>query len=210
MGETSVALPSRAALGAATVEVLHRGNARNPDVLLVATGGQRVVVKDFAPRGPFVRHFLAPLIHRQEIRAYHVLAGCEAVPRFLGRVDRLAFAVEYRPGPRMSRRLQGQVPRGFCDELEGAVRAMHRRGVVHLDLRHRSNVLVGGDGRPVLIDFASAICLRPGSWLARWLLPPLAALDLSAVGKWRVRLEPQSGPADAGASAGGRGESRPT
>jgi serine/threonine protein kinase len=78
---------------------------------------------------------------------------------------------------------------------------MHRRGVAHLDLRHRSNVLVGEDGDPILIDFGSALTFRPGGLLARWLLPLLGRLDLAAVEKWRSRLSPPSsgpGPARAG------------
>jgi hypothetical protein len=204
----AVDLPTRAGLAEATVEVLHRGNVRNPDVLLVEAPVGRVVVKDFAPRGAFVRRVLGPLIHGREIRAYRALAGSEAVPRFLGRIDRLAFAVEYRPGRRMSRKLAGQVPPAFLEDLERVIRAMHERGVVHLDLRHRSNVMVDASGRPVLIDFASAICFRPGGLGARILLPWLAAVDLGALRKWRQRLVDHS-VGGATSSAGGRGASRP-
>ena len=74
------------------------------------------------------------------------------------------------------------------EALEKAVRSMHERGVAHLDLRHRSNVLVSEDGAPILIDFASAICFKPGGAAARWILPFLASVDLRAVEKWRDRL----------------------
>lgn len=181
-------LPGRAALAGA--ELLHRGHRRNPDVLLVRRGDAAWVVKDFAPRGPWVRRWLGPRIHRREVRALETLAGHPAVPRFLGHVDALAFAVEYRPGRRMSRKLRGRVPEEFCDRLEAAVAEMHRRGVAHLDLRHRSNVMVDEAGQPVLIDFGSAFCFRPGSLAARWLLPLLARLDRRAVRKWRDRLDP--------------------
>ena len=76
----------------------------------------------------------------------------------------------------------------FVASLERAVRMMHARGVAHLDLRHRSNVLVGEDGEPILIDFASALCFHPGGVAARWLLPLFARYDLRAVEKWRQRL----------------------
>jgi hypothetical protein len=106
----------------------------------------------------------------------------------------------------MGRSLAGEVPPGFVDDLAGAIDGMHARGVAHLDLRHRSNVLADAAGRPVLIDFGSAVCLRPGGLVARLLLPLLAWIDRRALEKWRVRLE----PAAAGASGGGRGASRPT
>jgi serine/threonine protein kinase len=198
----------RADLPSRTRAVLHRGRARNPDVLLVETDDGLAVVKDFAPRGAFVRRWLAPWLNRREIRAYEALAGHPAVPRYLGRIDTLAFAVEYRPGRRMSRRLAGTMPAGFIDRLATAVAAMHARGVVHLDLRHRSNVLVDERGDPVLIDFASALVLAPASALAR----RLARLDWNAVEKWRQRVEPTpTGVGSASASASDRrGASRPT
>lgn len=199
----------RADLAARTLRVLHHGRARNPDVLLVATPDGPVVVKDFAPRGPFVRALLGPWLQRREMRAYRALAGHPAVPRLLGPIDALAFAVEYRPGRRMSRRLAGTLAPGFVARLSDAVRAMHERGVVHLDLRHRSNVLVDEGGDPVLIDFASALVLRPGSRLVRW----LARFDWSAVEKWRQRVEVEGDAgaiAAASASSGDRrGASRP-
>lgn len=184
----------RAELPRKTVALLHRGNRRNPDVLLVESAGRRFVVKDFAARGPLVRAFLGRWIAAREARAWRMLSGHPAVPRFLGRIDALAFAVEYRPGRRMSRRLAGRVPADFPERLEAALAEMHRRGVAHLDLRHRSNVLVDADGLPVLIDFGSALRFRPGGLAARWLLPLLARLDLSAARKWRVRLAPPAGP----------------
>ncbi|MDX1650782.1 MAG: hypothetical protein R3263_13095, partial [Myxococcota bacterium] len=167
-------MPSRADLAGA--ELLNRGNRRNPDVLLVRRGRDAWVVKDFAPRGALVRRWLAPLIHGREVRALRRLAGHPAVPRFRGWVDGLAFAVEYRPGRRMSRKLRGRVPPDFVDRLREAVAEMHRRGVAHLDLRHRSNVMVDEAGRPVLIDFGSAVTFRPGGWGARRVLPWLARL----------------------------------
>jgi hypothetical protein len=203
---------TRANLAERTLRVLHRGRARNPDVFLVRGDAGPLVVKDFAPRGPLVRALVGPWIQRRELHAYRALAGHPAVPRLLGELDALAFAVEYRPGERMSRRLRGRVPPEFVSALVGAVAEMHRRGVVHLDLRHRSNVLVAEDGEPVLIDFASAVCLRPGGLVARLLLPWLARFDQRALAKWRARLLPQpaTGEGAAGASGSGRGASRPT
>jgi hypothetical protein len=182
---------TRAELAGRVVSVLHRGNRRNPDVLLVETAAGRFVVKDFSPRGAWVRATLGRWITAREARAYRALEGHPAVPRYAGAIDALAFAIEYRPGRRLSRRLAGRVPPEFVDRVEEAVRDMHRRGVVHLDLRHRSNVLADDAGQPVLIDFGSALYLRPGGCPARLLLPWLARIDLAAMHKWRVRLDPR-------------------
>jgi predicted Ser/Thr protein kinase len=189
-GPDTPAVPPRADLPRLTVAVLNRGRIGNPDVLLVERDGRRVVVKDFAPRPPWVRATWGRWITAREARAWRALSGHPAVPRFLGAIDALAFAVEYRPGRRMSRQLKGAVPEDFVDRLAEAVDEMHRRGVAHLDLRHRSNVLADDAGRPVLIDFGSAVTFRPGSLACRWLLPLLARLDRAALGKWRERISP--------------------
>lgn len=181
-------LPSREELPDCVVDVLHQGKSRNPDVFLVELDGQRFVVKDFAPRGGFVRHILGPWLINREIRAYEALDRHPSVPHYLGKLDRMAFALEYRPGERMSRSLKGRVRSDFISMLQESIANMHRLGVVHLDLRHRSNVLVGEDGRPVLIDFASAICGKPSSFFGRVVLSNLARIDRWAFDKWRVRL----------------------
>jgi RIO-like serine/threonine protein kinase len=170
--------------------VLHRGGWGNPDVLLARVDGVRVVVKDFAPRSVWVRTAFGRWLNAREQRALRRLAELETVPALLGALDAHAFVLAYRPGRMLSRSLAGTLRPGFVGELERAVSEMHSRGVVHLDLRHRGNALVGADGRPVLLDFASAICFRPGGPGARWLLPLLACIDRRAVEKWRVRLEP--------------------
>jgi tRNA A-37 threonylcarbamoyl transferase component Bud32 len=182
------AVPPRAALEEHVVARLQHGRWRAPDVLLVEGPAGPVVVKDFAPRSPWLRQTLGRLLVWRELRAYRALQGHPAVPRLLGPLDAFAFAIEYRPGERMTREITGRVSAQFATALEDAVRSMHDRGVAHLDLRHRSNVLVGEDGEPVLIDFASAICFRPGGLAARWLLPLFAHYDLRAVEKWRRRL----------------------
>ncbi|MHA7836278.1 MAG: protein kinase family protein [bacterium] len=173
-----------------TQRVLNRGRWGNPDVLLVDAPQGPVVLKDFAPRRSLVRRFWGPWLLTREELAYRRLAGMAAVPRLIGRLDAQALVLEYRPGILLSRSLRGVLPETFLVELEESIREMHRRGVVHLDLRHRSNVLACAEGHPVLLDFASALRLDPERWPARWLLRLLASVDRRALEKWRVRLQP--------------------
>ena len=103
----------------------------------------------------------------------------------------LGFYLEYRPGKALSRSLRGKLPAAFLPELRAAIEQMHARGIVHLDLRHRGNVLAGSDGHPVLLDLGSAVCFRPGSLAARWIMPHLARVDLLALEKWEQKLGPE-------------------
>ena len=175
-------------LAAQTRAVLNHGGWGNPDVLLVESSLGSVVVKDFAPRTRYVRRWLGPWLLRREARAYRRLEGLEAVPRLLGQLDAAALVLEYRPGVLLSRSLAGRLPETFLAELQGAIAEMHRRGVVHLDLRHRSNILAGHDGRPVLLDFASALRFDQETWWGRACVVLLGWVDRRALRKWQVRL----------------------
>jgi hypothetical protein len=175
-------------LAGRTAETLSRGGWGNPDVRLVRVEDEWVVVKDFSPRPAWVRWTFGRWLTSRELRAYRALRGVPAVPRLLGRVDGLAFATEYRPGEPLGRGLAGRLPPDFLDALRDAVAQMHERGVVHFDLRHRSNVLAGEDGRPVLLDFASAVCVGRGGRWRRWIVRWLGAVDRRALRKWEQRL----------------------
>jgi len=179
---------SRGNLARCTRRTLSRGRWGNPDVLLVEVAGHEVVVKDFAARSGWLRASFARWITAREVRAYRRLAGLPLVPRFIGSLDGLAFVLEYRPGRILTRSLAGSLPRGFVSELEAGIEAMHARGVAHLDLRHRSNILADAEGHPVLLDFASAVCLQPAGRISGALLRQLARFDLLALEKWRLRL----------------------
>jgi serine/threonine protein kinase len=69
---------------------------------------------------------------------------------------------------------------------------MHRKGVYHLDMRKRDNVLVAPDGKVHLLDFGSAVLLRPDGLARRWLGPLLAIFDRYAVLKWKSWLHPSA------------------
>jgi len=178
----------RANLEERTLSVLNEGGWGNPDVILVEAEGGPVVVKDFAPRARWVQRWLGPWLLRREALAYRCLEGVDAVPRLIGSLDSAALVFEYRPGILLSRSLAGQLPAAFLPELSAAISEMHRRGVVHLDLRHRSNILADRHGRPVVLDFASALRFDCDTWWGRRSVALLGRLDRRALRKWQVRL----------------------
>jgi RIO-like serine/threonine protein kinase len=156
--------------------------------VLELTAGGRAVVKDFRPcpwpwRATYGRHVLA-----REVAAYERLDGVPGIPRFLGRVDADAFALEWVPGRDLGKCPKGSLRAETFERLRATVEEMHRRGVVHLDLRQRRNVLVDDAGVPRVIDFSSAMVLRPGGWRVR----RLAAVDVSGVLKYKRRFLPDS------------------
>jgi len=188
-GQTAVAGITRGRLRECTILVLKRGKWCDPDVLLVRGECGVVVVKDFSPRSRWVRAALGPRAISREVRALRSLADCRAVPNLLGQLDGLAFVVEHRGGPRLSRRRPWTFSTEFVENLRAAIREMHAHGVVHLDLSHRDNVRADMQGGAVLVDFASAFVFDPAGIAHRWLLPLLARFDERALRKWQRWIE---------------------
>jgi predicted Ser/Thr protein kinase len=76
------------------------------------------------------------------------------VCRLFQSLDRHALLMDYVDGAPLRDNAPGQE---FYTRLEDLIRRMHAAGVAHCDLRTGSNILVGKDGRPYIIDFASCV-----------------------------------------------------
>jgi len=159
-------------------------------VLVVAVPGGSVIVKDFAGRGRWVRR-LGRLQIRREVAAYRWLLGVPGIPAFVGRVDPLALAIERIDGERLAfaALLPEDGPRHVA-ELRTILDAIHARGVVHNDLRGRENVLLRRDGGLAVVDFASALRLRPGGIAHRLFFRRLVLADEAAFLKWKGLIAP--------------------
>ena len=150
-----------------------------------------MVVKDVRGCAALFRFTLGRWGLRRELGFSRKLEGFPRVPRCLGRLDADAILFERVAAEPLHRGIAERAGPGFFAALEAWIGELHRRGIVHLDLRQKRNILVGDDGKPWIVDFASAIDLG-GSWLSRRLLLPLLAwVDRSAVLKFRVRYLPQ-------------------
>jgi predicted Ser/Thr protein kinase len=147
-----------------------------------------MLVKDYRPCPLPWRLTYGRAMVARESSIYQTLDGLPGFPRFFGVLDPLAFAVERIEGRDLSAYRRGQVSAAFLDRLDAVVRSMHGRGVVHLDLRQRRNVLVGPGEAPFVIDFASALRLPRGSEPLRL----LSLLDLSGVAKLRRKHAPET------------------
>jgi pimeloyl-ACP methyl ester carboxylesterase len=142
-----------------------------------------VVVKDYSRRGPIVRALIAPLLVRHELAMLERVAGLPGTPAPLGRIDRLALAMEYIDGAALrGRRYRGALPPEFFAALEQLLDGLAARGVAYLDLRSPSNILVTRDGTPALVDLASALPLRAPEFARR-------AFERRALRKLRARFE---------------------
>ncbi len=177
---------ARADLARFPIRTLHPGSATKARVSVVELPTGPVLVKDVAGMHPWIRSGYGRVVLRRELRALAALAGVPGVPRLLGQVDADALVMEFIVADTMSRRLPRARLLSACAALGERVAGLHARGVVHLDLRQKRNVLVTAAGDVVLVDFQSALVLGTRGWRGG-LLRLLARLDRTAVLKYRER-----------------------
>ena len=127
------------------------------------------------------------------------LAGIDGVPPSLGPVRaggrplRNAVARQFVPGHAL--RPDERVDAEFFPRFDRLLTEVHRRGVAHVDLHKRENILVDEAGRPHLIDFQISFALPTRSRLAaralRGVLGVLQRCDDYHLLKHRLKHAPE-------------------
>lgn len=167
---------------------LTRGRFGKPDLHRVFVKGRAYVVKDVKKRNFFFRWTLGLWLIEKEWKIYQRLKGVEGIPQPIERIDRFAFAMEYIPGRAINR--HESLSTSFFSELERVLRAIHAKGVVHLDLRHKGNILITEEGKPCLIDFNSSVSFNERGVLRRFLFPLFRWIDYGGLLKLKERASP--------------------
>jgi hypothetical protein len=170
---------------------LCRGGAWKADLSLVRNGVARAVLKDFSSKAPLVRLIGRAQVAR-EARVYEALSGLKGVPELLARPSPESLLIGYVKGRRLSKERGAPDASKLADSLSHLVDQFHGRGVAHVDLRGRDNILVDEARRVWVLDFGASWRCAPGSWLRRWLFSLGCRVDRVALLKWRLLLAPES------------------
>lgn len=121
--------------------------------------GRDYLIKVPHGRGPlrwFHRHML-----RHEYRAYLQLGDFAGSPACHGLIDGQYLVLEYVQG-RTIRNKRPLDEDEFHDRLFDYIREMHARGVAHMDLKRKDNLLVKTDESPCILDFGAAVIKKKG------------------------------------------------
>ncbi len=168
-------------------QLLSRGSSLKPAVWRRQQNGEDVIVKNLDDVPGWSR-WLARWLMNRERRVLHKLADVEGVPQIVHE-DADGFAMALVAGEPLRGEAFEPDPRGLANCLRSRIEAIHQRGVFHLDLRQRQNVLIAGPAEANLVDFGAA--LAPGK-LGRALWGRLLAwVDHQAVLKYLARHAPQ-------------------
>jgi serine/threonine protein kinase len=167
-----------------------KGRFGKPDLNQITLEGQTFMVKDVRERNFFLRWTLGLWLIDKEWKIYCRLKGTKNIPQPFERIDRFAFAMEFISGRSL---LRGEpLPSSFFSDLEQVLKEVHARGVVHLDLRHKGNILLSEGGKPFLIDFNSSFAFKEKGFLRRYLFPLFRWIDYGGLLKLKQRVSPSS------------------
>ena len=156
-----------------------------PDVSLMHLDGRLLVEKTYRNKAWPVRIVGIPLVS-WEAFIYSRLKGISGIPVLSGRPDKCTLVTSYMGGENL-RSTTRKPDAAYFEQLSRIIEQMHRRGVVHLDLRNRRNYGIDNSGLPYLVDFASCAYIP---WPGR-LRNILASIDWMGFLKIKGRLSPE-------------------
>jgi len=128
-------------------------------VLLFEGDGLKLVIKSAMGRGPVRRARQATL--EREYAAYQRLKGVEGVPACYGLLSRRYLLMEFIDGTAYREATWQDRDTWFAELLE-VIRAFHARGVSRGDLKSKTNMIVGVDQKPYIIDFGTTFIHKDG------------------------------------------------
>ncbi len=163
-------------------------------VKLIERDGRRAILKDVNDRPAVFRFILGRRLIRREFRIYERLEGIEGVPDAYRRLDGDGFLIEYIDGTALTRRKLEyglEVDESYYRRCAELLEVIHARGIVHFDLRNGKNFVLGKDGRPHIVDFASAVYIPRWVPGRRRLVRLLGAFDRAGLLKAKQKLTPE-------------------
>ncbi len=171
------------------IRPIHEGKGFQSSVYLVDWNGEQVAIKDFARAPKWFRRLVVPLLVARECRALKHLKGTPGIPRFVGKIDRVAFALQFIEGTPISTFAKGELAPEVFPRIAQVVEGMHARGVAHGDLKRRSNMLLAPDGSVWIIDFAAAVVARGP--VSRRLMQAVAEVDDKSLPRLKKFVAPE-------------------
>lgn len=139
-------------------KILRLPSKTRPAVYLFEGGRLPYIVKDYRAGDSAVRSILGRILVLREKKAYERLGSIEGIPTFICAPDAFSICTGFIQGRTVEAVLNnGGPPLTFYRDLRDLTDALHRRGIVHCDLKRASNILLTPQGRPCIVDFAAAV-----------------------------------------------------
>ena len=171
-------------------QMVRAGRRARPEVKTVSVGSSEVLIKDYRSGKSLFGRLLGRFLVFREKTAYQRLRDLPGIPRYYGTLDPYALILQYVPAEGVLDVDRQQVLADFFRLLSELVENLHSRGVAHGDLHKLDNILIDRSGRPVIVDFTSAI-MTGSNPLVALLFPILCDDDWRGVYKLKDKVAPE-------------------
>lgn len=173
--------------------ILRKPSSTSPIIWRLKKGGVKAIVKDFRYNGFIYRNTAGRFLVWREEKAYRKLKGLTGVPRLYKSLGGLALVIEEIQGTDIeTMAVVSTLDDSFYNDLKDLINRIHERGLVHCDLKRAPNIMRGLDGKPYIVDWASAISDREFRFFPLNLIyKRFIRDDLNAVTKIRLKYEPE-------------------
>lgn len=171
-----------------TIDIIKQPTRFTPDVRVIKYQGQQAILKDYSSCLSFTRIVWGKTLISNEALILKHLQGVKGIPRLIARTES-GLITEYIAGQPLGK-LKGRLQYEIIPKIESLISAIHRRGVVHLDLAQKQNILVAPDMTPYLIDFANAFYFRKRAFGFRQVFDYLCLVDRGSLLKFKNRYFP--------------------
>jgi RIO-like serine/threonine protein kinase len=174
------------------MKIIQKGKWGNSDVYIHEHDSKKYVVKTFAHHPVLIRNTIGRLLIAREYKALKRLAPCIGTCDDAIRLGKYTLSYKYVKGQNLSSfsRRNHSIGKDFFPNFERAVKEMHSYGIVHLDIRTGSNIIISEDKKPIIIDFQSYLTLDfiPGQYLKNL----FKSVDISGVYKYWMKMRPDT------------------
>ena len=163
--------------------------AMKPDILIAENAGEFIVAKDFRNKIWLARTLWGPINVMYEKFILQKLSGISGIPMFVGLEDYNCMLISHIDGDIIKKSYQRLAP-DYFEKLLTIAEKIHNRGILHLDIGHKSNIMVKSNGDPAIIDFNTSIYLPAYPFFSP-ILKLLAKIDLTSILRLKLRFSPQ-------------------
>lgn len=174
------------------MKLIQKGKWGNSNIYLHEHGKSRFIVKTFAQHPSLIKNTIGRFFINREYKALKKLSSCAGTCDNIIKIDKYSLGYKYIKGQALDSfsKHNNITDKKFFIKFETIVKEMHSCGIVHLDLRTGSNIIVSEQGDPLIIDFNSYLNLNmiPGKAFKNL----LKAVDLSGVYKYWIKMSPET------------------
>ena len=175
-----------------TIKVLKDHPPLSPIIRMLDLDGQKVIWKDYSERSCWVKDIWGKILISHECYILRRLAGIQGIPRLIKQADKYGFLSEYLEGEPLAHFKPDTLPIEVFKRFNQLVDRVHERGVVHLDLGQKRNILINKEYQPYFLDFANALYFRTEAFGFGQLFNLLCLIDRNALLKFKHRFFPHS------------------